>query len=76
MLRVGDKGSTHTKNELWVDLDVSVDEDGVVLVLFPPECIHVLLVVVERPAELLIDGIAVGELDLDPQFGFRYLFLT
>ena len=76
MLGVGDKGSAHTKNELGVDLDVSVDEDGVVLVLFPLECINVLLVVVERPAELLIDGIAVGELDLDPQFGFRYLFLT
>ena len=76
MLGVGDKGSAHTQNELGVDLDVSVDEDGVVLVLFPLEDIGVLLVVVERPAELLINGIAVGELDLNPQFGFRYLFLT
>jgi len=59
VLRVWDKGSTHTKNELWVDLDVSVELEGLLLVLIPPECIHVLLVVVERPAELLIDGIAV-----------------
>ncbi len=76
VLWVWDQGSAHSQNELGVYLDVSVDEDGVILVLLPPESVDTLLIVIEGLTELLVDGIAVRQLDLDAQFSLGYLFLT
>ena len=58
-----------------VNLDVSIYQNGVGLGLLPLQGVDVVLVVVQGPRELLKHGIAVGELDLGPELGLRYLLL-
>ena len=77
MFRIRHERCAHSEDELWVYLDVSVNQNGVVLGLLPLEYRHVLrtLVIVQGPSELFKDCLAVGELDLSPQFGLRNLLI-
>ena len=76
MLRVGYEGRAHTEDKLRIYLNVSVNQNSVVLCLLPLERIGFALVVVQGTRELLEDCLAIGEMYLSPQFSFGYLLIT
>ena len=61
---------------MGIYLNVSENQNSVVLCLLPLKRISFALVVVQGTRELLEDFLAVGEMYLSPQFGFGDLLVT
>ena len=76
MFGIGDKGCTDTEDELWVNLDVGVDQHITGLLLLASEFIQFLLVIVEWYLELLLKSGTIRHDNLDRQFCVGNPFLT